>query len=98
MPLGLSFVLGVLGAIALTLSTAFSLVTRAVAGAMLMLAVGCGGAQVSAYAAVSAACSAQERFIVERDGTTYEQDATDIAATRGVCDAVLARIESEDPQ
>lgn len=53
----------------------------------------CGGsAQVGAYGAVSAACIAQERVIVERE-STEEEDERDLAVTRAVCDAILRRIE-----
>lgn len=56
---------------------------------------GCGGSYVPMYASVSAACLAQERSIVDRQGTTEEQDRTDLASIRNVCDDLLLRIEQE---
>jgi len=71
-----------------------------VGGALVLwpLFLGCGAApQVGAYGVVGAACIAQERAIVDRAGTTFEQDTADLALVRTVCDAILTRIENEVP-
>jgi len=57
---------------------------------------GCG-AQLSESARVALAvrtqlCLVQERAIVDRTGTTAEQDAADLAASRAQCDADRAAI------
>jgi len=59
-------------------------------------AQGCG-AQLSESARVALAvrtqiCLVQERAIVDRTGTTAEQDAADLAASRAQCDADRAAI------
>jgi hypothetical protein len=46
-----------------------------------------------AYSTEVARCTANERAIVDRAGTTMEQDQTDLAAERERCDAALAAIE-----
>lgn len=59
---------------------------------------GCAGAAYAgSYGVVGAACIAQERAIVDRVGSTFEQDTADIALVRTVCDAILTRIENEVP-
>lgn len=59
---------------------------------------GCAGAAYAgSYGVVGAACIAQERAIVDRAGSTFEQDTADIALVRAVCDAILTRIENEVP-
>lgn len=61
----------------------------------------CGSASPAvkgAYSLEAARCIANEREIVERSGTTEEQDRADLAAERARCDAELAQIElSEAP-
>lgn len=56
---------------------------------------GCGGASPevrSAYAIEQAHCLANERAIVDRAGTTYEDDRAALAAERARCDAALRGI------
>jgi Tfp pilus assembly protein PilV len=48
-----------------------------------------------AYTAEVALCIANERAIVDREGTSREQDAADLAAERARCDAALAAIGGE---
>ncbi len=67
----------------------------AAVGVALLLS-GCQSWRVAAYGATVTACIAQERAIVVRE-STREQDERDLAAVRFVCDAALARIESEQP-
>lgn len=59
-------------------------------------ASGCGAQltaeQRTAYAIRTQLCLAQERAIVDRQGTTEEQDAADLAASRAQCDADRAAI------
>ena len=74
---------------------------RGGAGALLLvlalpLVAGCGGvsAEVRAsYAAETARCVSNERAIVDREGTTLEEDQDALAAERARCDAALAAIE-----
>lgn len=59
---------------------------------------GCGAASTevrTAYAIEQAACIAHERAIVDRAGTTEEQDRADLAAERARCDAALFAIYQE---
>jgi hypothetical protein len=71
------------------------------AGALLLvlalpLVAGCGGASAAvraSYAAETARCVANERAIVDREGTTLEEDQDALAAERARCDAALAAIE-----
>lgn len=59
---------------------------------------GCGTASAevrTAYAIEQARCIAAERAIVDRAGTTEEQDRADLAAERARCDAALGQIYSE---
>jgi hypothetical protein len=61
-----------------------------------LLTVGCDGASLqlrTAYATEVARCIANERSIVDRVGTSAEQDQTDLEAERTRCDAALATIE-----
>lgn len=55
---------------------------------------GCGGdpALRARYAAEVARCTANERAIVDRQGTTLEQDREDLEVERTRCDAALAAI------
>lgn len=56
---------------------------------------GCGSAtaeQRTAYAVEQARCIAAERAIVDREGTTYEEDRADLEAERARCDAALRAI------
>lgn len=57
--------------------------------------LGCGGAtaeQRTAYAVEQARCLANERTIVDRAGTSYDEDRRDLAAERERCDAALRSI------
>jgi len=61
-------------------------------------ALGCGGASAelrTAYATEMARCVANERAIVDRQGTTREQDLSDLDAERARCDAALVAVEEE---
>jgi hypothetical protein len=61
-----------------------------------LLFAGCGGASAdteTAYAAEATRCIAHERAIVDRQGTTLEQDRADLAAERARCDSALHAIE-----
>ena len=63
--------------------------------AALLHVPGCGAATPetrSAYAVEALTCIANERAIVERQGTTEEQDRTDLVLERARCDAALATI------
>lgn len=59
------------------------------------LSSGCGASAAtrSTYALEQARCIANEREIVDREGTTLEQDQADMAAERARCDAALDAIE-----
>lgn len=62
---------------------------------MSLVLLGCGGASIevrTAYAVEQARCIANERAIIDRAGSTYEQDRTDIEAERARCDAALRSI------
>jgi hypothetical protein len=57
---------------------------------------GCGGVSAevrTAYAVEVARCVANERAIVDRQGSTREQDETDLASERTRCDTALHAIE-----
>lgn len=61
----------------------------------------CGGVSPetrTAYAVEQARCLANERAIIDRAGTTMEQDETDFAAERARCDAALQAIEAGGAQ
>lgn len=93
MPAGLSLLLGVLAAFALTGAGAFTVAKRLIAGVVVMLAVGCGGSMsVPAYAVATTACVSAEHAISARENTSTEQDASALAALRDVCDAILSSI------
>jgi hypothetical protein len=67
-------------------------------GALLLVA--CGGAtaeQRTAYAVEQARCLANERAIVDREGTSYELDRYDLEQERARCDAALHVIYQEAP-
>lgn len=69
---------------------------KPLAFALLALVAGCGGASpalVSAYTLEQARCYQNERDIIDRQGTTEEQDYADMAAERERCAAALAAIE-----
>lgn len=71
--------------------------TRALAIGCALLLGACGGASAEVRAAYSvevARCIANERAIVDRQGTTREQDQSDLAAERARCDAALQAIEA----
>lgn len=58
---------------------------------------GCGGASAETrarYSLEAARCVANERSIVDREGTTEAQDRADMTAERARCDAALAEIEA----
>lgn len=72
-----------------------------VVGALLLVlalfAASCGGASAAtrtAYGVEAARCVANERAIVDRQGTTEAQDRADLRAERTRCDAALAAIEN----
>lgn len=69
---------------------------RAIALSAIIL-VGCGAsAQLrSAYATETARCIANERAIVDRQGTSYEQDREDLDVERARCNAALDAIGGE---
>ena len=72
---------------------------RAAFVAALFVLPGCAGAAYAgSYGVVGAACIAQERIIIARDGSSFERDSEDIALVRTVCDAILERIENEAAQ
>lgn len=60
----------------------------------LVLVLGCGAsAELRArYATEVARCMSNERAIVDRQGTTLEQDRADLEVERARCDAALAAI------
>lgn len=62
--------------------------------ALLSMGVSCGASEQLrvAYAAEVARCIANERAIVDREGTTREQDLADLAAERARCDAALEAV------
>lgn len=66
----------------------------------LLLAVvllgGCGASAELrvAYATETARCTQNERAIVDRSGTTAEQDRADLDSERVRCDAALSAIET----
>jgi hypothetical protein len=69
-------------------------------GVLLLVASGCGGAtaeQRTAYAVEQARCLANERAIVDREGTSYELDRYDLEQERARCDAALRVIYQEAP-
>lgn len=71
---------------------------RAAIGLALVLAA-CGGVSAAtraSYSAEVARCIAAERAIIERQGTTYEQDQRDLAVERARCDAALNAIEEAE--
>lgn len=59
---------------------------------------GCGASAATqgAYALEQARCLANERQIVDQQGTTLEQDQAALAAERARCDAALDAIEEAD--
>lgn len=61
---------------------------------ILILLTGCGAsAELRArYATEVARCTANERAIVDRVGTSFEEDQRDLLAERARCDAALAAI------
>lgn len=75
-----------------------SLAWLACAAALFLVAsmvLGCGGAtaeQRTSYAVEQARCLANERAIIDRAGTGYEEDRADLAAERARCDAALRSI------
>jgi len=59
-----------------------------------VLTMGCGAsAELRArYATEVARCTANERAIVDRPGTSFDEDQRDLLAERARCDAALAAI------
>ena len=66
--------------------------------ASLLTLPGCGAsaATISAYTLEQARCIANEREIVDRAGTTYEEDRAAMDAERERCDRALRAIEEAD--
>lgn len=66
-------------------------------GALIALS-GCGAtaATRSRYSIEVSRCLANERDVIEREGTSEQQDRADFAAERARCDAALAEIEGSD--
>lgn len=92
MPPGLSLLLGVLSAMALTGVGVFTFVKRLVAGVAVMLAVGCGGATLPVYAVATTACVSAEHAIVAREGTTEAEDVSALRIARDICDTILVAV------
>lgn len=63
-------------------------------GMLLLLGAHCGASPETRtrYAAEVARCMANERSIIDREGTTLEQDREDLEVERARCDAALAAI------
>jgi hypothetical protein len=61
------------------------------------LTVGCGAsAEIrTRYATEMARCIANERAIIDRQGTSYEQDREDLDVERVRCNAALQQIGGE---
>lgn len=61
------------------------------------LAAGCGAsAEIrTRYATEVARCITNERSIIDRQGTSYEQDREDLDAERARCNAALEQIGGE---
>lgn len=62
-----------------------------------VLLPGCGASAElrTRYATEVARCIANERAIVDRQGTSYEQDLEDLDAERARCNAALEQIGGE---
>jgi len=65
-----------------------------VLGTSLLFGASCGASAElrTRYATEVARCTANERAIVDREGSTYEQDRADLATERARCDAALTAI------
>lgn len=61
---------------------------------VVMLAASCGASEQirASYAAEVALCIANERAIVDREGTSREEDEAALVAERARCDAALEAI------
>ena len=60
-----------------------------------VMAAGCGGASAevrTAYAVEQARCLANERAIIDRAGTSYDDDVEAMRVERARCDAALRAI------
>lgn len=59
-----------------------------------LLLIGCGASAElrASYATTVTECIAHERAIVDRQGSTLEQDEADLAIERTRCDAALAAV------
>lgn len=67
--------------------------------ALALALAACGGASPAtraSYAAEVARCVAAERAIIDREGSSREQDELDLASERARCDAALEAIEKEE--
>ena len=80
--------------IAAAMRKAYGIAVVALCVALPLGALGCGASAATreAYAAEVARCVAGERAIVDREGTTLEEDQRDLAIERDRCDAALAAI------
>lgn len=77
---------------------AAAIVVLAVVALVAMLSQGCGASAATqgAYALEQARCLANERQIVDQQGTTLAEDQAALAAERARCDAALDAIEEAD--
>ena len=73
-----------------------ALVAAAIALVSCMEGCGASAELRAAYALEQARCIANERQIVERDGTTYMEDVEDLELERARCNAALRLIEQEE--
>jgi hypothetical protein len=62
-------------------------------GLVLLGACGASDAMRAAYAEETSRCILNERAIVQREDTSYDEDVAALAAERARCDAALTRIE-----
>ena len=64
---------------------------------LLALIAGCGASAElrTRYATETARCIANERAIIDRQGTSYEQDREDLDVERARCNAALQQIGGE---
>jgi len=62
---------------------------------LMLLLTGCGAssATIARYAAEQTLCLRNERAIIDRSGTSEEEDEADYAAEQARCDAALLIIE-----
>jgi hypothetical protein len=62
-------------------------------GLVLLGACGASDAMRARYAEETSRCILNERAIVQREDTSYDEDVAALAAERARCDAALDRIE-----